>query len=146
MDKSLLDTDILSEVIKGVDQIVARNSNAYRLQFGRHTIATITVVEVVKGFQKKAPDRVDELVNRLANEEILPLGLEAAVLAGRIFADLERVGQTIGRADPIIAGVAISHGLVLVTGNTNHFERIKALGYDLRLENWRENQKDVDSA
>jgi len=73
----------------------------------------------------------------LANEDILPLGFEAAVLAGKIFADLEKAGQTIGRLDPIIAGVAISHGLVLVTGNTRHFERITALGYGLRIANWR---------
>lgn len=138
MDKSLLDTDILSEVIKGIDITVAKNSSAYRRQFSRFTLSTITVVEVVKGFQKKAPGRVDELVKKLASEELLPLDMSAAVLAGKIYADLEKVGQTIGRADPIIAGVAIASGLVLVTGNTEHFERIKALGYDLKLENWRD--------
>lgn len=138
MDKSLLDTDILSEVIKGIDQTVAKNSSAYRRQFSRFTLSTITVMEVVKGFQKKAPGRVDELVRKLTNEELLPLDMSAAVLAGKIYADLEKAGQTIGRVDPIIAGVAIASGLVLVTGNTEHFERIKSLGYDLKLENWRD--------
>lgn len=138
MDKSLLDTDILSEVIKGIDPAVAQNSSAYRRQYGRFTLSTITVVEVIKGFHKKAPGRVDELVKRLANEEALPLDMSAAVLAGKIYADLEKAGQTIGRVDPIIAGVAIASGLVLVTGNTEHFERIKTLGYDLTLENWRD--------
>jgi tRNA(fMet)-specific endonuclease VapC len=100
MDKSLLDTDILSEVIKGIDPTVARNSSAYRRQYGRFTLSTITVVEVIKGFHKKAPGRVDELVKRLANEEALPLDMSAAVLAGKIYADLEKAGQTIGRVDP----------------------------------------------
>jgi tRNA(fMet)-specific endonuclease VapC len=30
VNKALLDTDILSEIAKGVDQIVARNATAYR--------------------------------------------------------------------------------------------------------------------
>jgi predicted nucleic acid-binding protein len=58
-------------------------------------------------------------------------------LAGRIYADLERTGQPIGRADPIIAGIAMQHGLLLVTGNQNHYQRIQVLGYDLKLANWR---------
>lgn len=62
----------------------------------------------------------------------------AAELAGRIFADLERTGQPIGRADPMIAGIALHHGLVLVTANTDHFRRIADLGYSLELEKWRE--------
>jgi len=64
MDKSLLDTDILSDVIKGLDRTVVENSNAYRTEFGRYTLSTITVVEITKGFQKKVPDRVNELVER----------------------------------------------------------------------------------
>ena len=42
------------------------------------------------------------------------------------------------RADPMIAGIALHHGLVLVTANTSHFQRIADLGYPLELENWRE--------
>jgi predicted nucleic acid-binding protein len=37
----------------------------------------------------------------------------------------------------MIAGIAIRFGLTLVTGNTEHFERIRSLGYSLALENWR---------
>jgi predicted nucleic acid-binding protein len=61
----------------------------------------------------------------------------AAVVAGTIYGELQRAGQTIGRADPMIAGVALRHDLTLVTGNTQHFERIVRLGFGLRLENWR---------
>jgi tRNA(fMet)-specific endonuclease VapC len=58
-------------------------------------------------------------------------------LAGRITDDLDRLGQPIGRADPIIAAVAIDQGLELVTGNTGHYQRIQQLGYPLALVNWR---------
>jgi predicted nucleic acid-binding protein len=77
------------------------------------------------------------LISRLASEELLPLDTEAAVIAGRIYGELEKVGRTIGRADPLIAGIAIAHDLTLVTGNTKHFERIAALGFPLVLEDWR---------
>jgi predicted nucleic acid-binding protein len=73
----------------------------------------------------------------LSSVEILPLGSEEAILAGRVYGDLERVGQPIGRADPMIAAVAIAHGLTLATGNEEHYERIRAAGYHLVLDNWR---------
>ena len=57
--------------------------------------------------------------------------------AGRIAGDLERVGRPIGLADPMIAAIALTHGLELVTGNTGHFQRIQQLGYPLVLANWR---------
>ncbi len=65
------------------------------------------------------------------------MSLNSAEVAGRIYADLERAGQPIGRADPMIAAIAIRNGLTLITGNTAHYERIKNLNYDLRLGNWR---------
>ena len=69
--------------------------------------------------------------------ELLTLDLSSAESAGRIYADLERTGQPIGRADPMIAAVAIQQGLTLVTGNLSHYQRIKDLGYELKLDNWR---------
>ena len=68
---------------------------------------------------------------------MLPLDSGSGEIAGRIYADLERSGRTIGRADPMIAGTAIQHGLVLVTGNLNHYVRIQELGFPLKLDNWR---------
>ena len=69
--------------------------------------------------------------------EIITLGLKAAEIAGYMFGDLHRTGQPIGGADPFIAAIAIAEGIPLVTGNMQHYERIQALGYPLRLENWR---------
>jgi predicted nucleic acid-binding protein len=37
----------------------------------------------------------------------------------------------------MIAGIAIFHGLVLVTGNDDHYARVRAAGYDLTSDNWR---------
>src|SRR5207248_2777907 len=76
---------------------------------------------LVKGFQKlQRDDRIQALMTGLATEEVLPLDRDAAAIAGRIYGEFERSGQTIGRLDPLIAGIAIQHGLLLITGNTKH--------------------------
>ena len=138
MDKSLLDTDIFSEVLKGVDPQVVARATAYRAAFGYYTISAITVLEVVKGFHKlQREDRIQEFLSKLPNIEVLTLDVRSSELAGRIYADLEKSGQGIGRADPIVAAIAFRHSLTLVTGNMAHYQRIQALGYALKLDNWR---------
>jgi hypothetical protein len=46
---------------------------------------------------------------------------------------LGRTLQEILRRQPS----ALVHDLTLVTGNVNHYERIRTLGHPLRIENWR---------
>ena len=52
MDKAILDTDVFSEILKGINQNVATKATTYRTFFGRYTISTTTVMEIVKGFHK----------------------------------------------------------------------------------------------
>ena len=138
MDKALLDTDIFSEVLKGIDQRVVTRAIAYRSVFGRYMLSVITVMEIVKGFHKlHREDRIERFLRGLQSAELLTLDSQSAEIAGRIYADLERVGQSIGRADPMVAAIALRHSLTLTTGNVSHFQRIQALGYDLKLDNWR---------
>lgn len=139
MNEKLLDTDTFSEVTKAKNLNVIAKASAYQKQFGRYTIASITVMEVVKGLHKREqPLRVQQFVGLLGTLKVLDFDAAAAELAGRIFADLERTGQTIGRADPMIAAVALRQGMTLVTGNKAHYQRIQTLGYALLLENWRD--------
>jgi tRNA(fMet)-specific endonuclease VapC len=138
MKKVLLDTDILSEVLKAKDLLVQRNAKEYLGAFGRLTVSAITVAEIVKGFQKIQDERRLRLFDAFLNEnEVLTLGYEEATLAGRISGDLERAGFPIGHFDPFIAAIAVVHQLPLVTGNTRHFLRVCKLGYALELQNWR---------
>jgi tRNA(fMet)-specific endonuclease VapC len=139
MNKTLLDTDIFSEVLRGRNSNVIRNAEAYRAQFGRYTLSVVTIMEIVKGLQQAGrTDRIELTLQAIKSEEILSLDARTAELAGRIYGDLNRTGQPIGRADPMIAAVASLHGLVLITGNVRHFERIPKLGYPLELADWRE--------
>jgi tRNA(fMet)-specific endonuclease VapC len=138
VNKALLDTDTLSEIRKGSNPAVAANAKSYRRAFGHYSFSTLTVVEIVCGYQKAQQlQRLNAFMASIALEEVFPLDTSAAELAGRITGDLERNGQPIGRADPIIAAVAIDQGLELVTGNIAHYTRIQQLGYPLTLVNWR---------
>src|SRR5690349_8533580 len=108
MQTTLLDTDTFSEILKGKNQRVQRNATAYRSAFGTYTVSVVTVMEMVKGFQRLGKtDRIDSLLQGLASEEILPFDVDAAILAGKIYGDLERTGQPIGRSDPMIAATAL---------------------------------------
>ena len=138
MERAVLDTDILSEILKQKNSVVAARAAAYLTEHRRLTVTCLTVLEVVAGWHRlQREDRVQEFLRRLPDFEVLPFDAEAAVWAGRIEADLARTGKTIGRADSMIAAVALLHGLLLVTGNTEHYARLQALGHDIRLENWR---------
>jgi predicted nucleic acid-binding protein len=63
MAKSLLDTDMFSEILKGVDPVVAQRATAYRTAFGHYTISAITVLEIVKGLH--SPPILSGVGNRL---------------------------------------------------------------------------------
>ncbi len=138
MDKALLDTDIFSEILKGVNRNVIVQATTYRAIFRRYTISIITVMEIVKGFHKvNRQEPMQKFLDGLSNIDVLTLDVQSAIIAGRIYGDLERTGQPIGRADPLIAAIAIQNNLGLVTGNQDHYQRIQGLGYALQLANWR---------
>jgi tRNA(fMet)-specific endonuclease VapC len=132
VNKALFDTDIYSEVLKAVNPTVVQNAASYRQQYGVYTVSVITLMEIVQGFQQtQSTRRLQSFLAIVALEELLDSDATAAELAGRITGDLLRTGRPIGKADPMIAAIAIQHGLELVTGNTTHFQRIQQVGYPL---------------
>jgi tRNA(fMet)-specific endonuclease VapC len=138
MDKTLLHTDILSEVLKGVNAAVAARAVAYHSRYGHYTTSVITVLEIVKGLQKvQREDKIQGFLAIFPPVELLSLDLQSAEIAGRILGLWERAGQPIGRADPMIAAIALRHDLTLATGNTIHYQRIRSLGFSLKLDDWR---------
>lgn len=139
MDQSLLDTDILSEILKAKNPLVVERAKQYQAEHEHLTISAITVMEIVKGFhQVGRADALKKFLTNIKFSNVLAFDQSCAETAGRIYGDLDRTGQTVGRADPMIAAIAIQHKLTLVTGNMEHYQRIQKLGYTLKLENWRE--------
>ena len=138
MVKVLLDTDILSEYLKGHDRAVTDRAAEYAREHGKFTFTSVTVHEIVFGLEFKGASR--QLRRALAwlnqNEQIAPTAedyLEAALIK----AAARRQGAIVELPDCLIAAVAIRLGLPLVTGNTNDFQSIQKTGAKLVIDNWR---------
>jgi tRNA(fMet)-specific endonuclease VapC len=116
-----------------------RRSNAYTQQHGKPCLSTLSVIEITLGFEEElAHEKRLVFREKIAPAfEILQLDFDTASLTGEIYGKLERKRQRIGVTDTGLAATAIQHGLILITANFKHFERVADLGYPLRIENWR---------
>lgn len=63
----------------------------------------------------------------LQQSRVLPITVKVAQRAADIYGDLRQKGQLINDNDIFIAATALEHGLVLVSNNLNHFQRISSL-------------------
>lgn len=97
-------------------------------------ISTITLFELQYGVEKSQYRQrsKDALSKFLLPLNLMDLDRFAAEDAAVIRAQLERKGLSIGPYDLLIAGLARSRNMTLVTNNTREFERI----VDLQVENW----------
>jgi predicted nucleic acid-binding protein len=137
--KILLDTDILSELFKQIDPKVHANAARYQLEHAQLTFTSLSALEVLSGLERKQATaklkRMQALLDM--NEEIEPVKDDYR-LAAEIVGRLGRSGFEIGLVDPIIAACAIRTGLGVATGNFDHFDYIRQVGYGYHLENWRD--------
>jgi tRNA(fMet)-specific endonuclease VapC len=96
-------------------------------------ISAIVAHELFHGaFKSRRAERNVALVDAL-RFAVLEFDKEDARQAGKIRALLASKGTPIGPYDVLIAGQALARNMVLITGNTDEFERIPGL----RLEDWR---------
>jgi predicted nucleic acid-binding protein len=139
VSEALVDTDILSELLRGRNSGVVQRARKHVTEFGPFSVSAVTVMEIAKGLEKIGRfDELEPVLNRLGSISLLSFGAAESRLAGRIHGALERMGTPIGRADPMIAATALVHGLTLVSGNVQHYRRVVEAGFTVRLENWRE--------
>lgn len=128
----LLDTNICIYALKNRPPEVLERLEA--VGRGAVALSVITVLELRQGAEKS--QRVAENHSRLdfflSPIKILPFDEEAAVVAARIRAHLERRGTPIGDLDTLIAAHAIARDLILVTNNLQEFERVPGL----KTDNW----------
>lgn len=142
MVRALLDTDILSEYLKGHDKNVVDRAAEYAREHAEFTFTSVTVHEIAFGLEFKGAS--GQLQKALAwlnqNEQITPTAadyLEAALIK----AAARKQGAVLELPDCLIAAVAIRLGLPLVTGNTNDFESIQKTGAKLVIDNWRVSER-----
>lgn len=139
MRKCLLDSDILSEVSKGIDRTVLANAAHYLDEHGIFTFTSVSVYEGLYGIKAKpAPQQAIRFLQLIAvHEEIVPDKGDYRVAAD-MRAALHLAGTEIGKADPLIAACAFQRGLVMVTGNKKHYQFIVNAGFSFTISNWRE--------
>ena len=132
MKPALVDTDILSEFLRGTSKVV-ENAEKYLQTYDAVNFSIITYYEILNGLlYKDAKKQLKKFTDFAALNKILPLTISATKQAAEIYAELKKEGQPIGHTDCLIAGIALSNGLQLATNNTDHFKRVKRL----ELINW----------
>ncbi len=137
--RTLVDTDIWSEIFRGKNASVLSRAATYLSQHGQYTLTAVTVFEVVSGLQRVArQDKIDAFRTMLEDIEVLDLDHAAADLAAVIHGELDRKGHPIDVGDAQIAAIALRHRMAIATGNVRHYERVQALGHPLIVQNWRE--------
>jgi len=130
----LFDTDSISNLLKKTPskKFIEKICN---LDKNDQYISTITVGELVYGAFKS--DESQSYLEKIKNiilpaVNVLSFDISASFIYGKIRSELKREGIIISDADIQIASIAIANKLILITGNTRHFENIKYFG----VENW----------
>lgn len=127
----LLDTDTIIYSLKGNENI---KENLERHLHDPLSISVITLMELYYGvYKSKKTDSNLARIRALENAfDIIPVGPESVEIFGLIKSKLEKKGKPLDDFDIILASVALTRNLILVTNNIKHFQRIEGL----RLVNW----------
>jgi tRNA(fMet)-specific endonuclease VapC len=118
----LADTDVLIDFLAGIEPI--------RCQIARYVggilqTTAITAFELLSGAREgKRGDSVRQLIRDLP---VVALERNAAEHAAAVHQQLGLIGESIGMADSLIAGIALSNGWGLFTRNRRHFDKVRGL-------------------
>ena len=128
----MLDTDILSEFLRGNQKVIDKVDEHLK-GYGFISLSIITYYEILNGLlYKDARKQLTRFEDFAGLNKVIPLTLRMAKIAATIHADLRKKGTEIGHTDTLIAAIAMTSELQLVTNNTDHFKRIKGL----EIANW----------
>ena len=130
----LFDTDVLSNIVK-------RNSSQILLQkLGKlpkelQFTSAINIGEIYYGANRS--NRKDQIISAFEERvfpkvNIIAFDETGGKLFGELKAKLEKQGIVCSEPDLRIASIALQHDLILITGNTKHFDKIPGL----IIENW----------
>lgn len=130
--KYLLDTNTCIQYLNGRSQSVFDRLNA--LSAENIYLCSIVKLELRYGaLRSQISEQVlaeqAQFTNRFVS---LPFDDNAHRYAAQVRAELARLGTPIGPFDLLIASIALTHNLILVTHNTREFSRVP----DLKIEDW----------
>ena len=132
MIESLLDTDILSSIMRS-HELALKRAAVYAATHSRFSFSIITRYELLRGLHaKEARTQIGAFNRFCAANRVLPITDEIIEKAAETYGSLHREGNLIGDADILIASTALVYKLKLITNNERHFRRFPGL----EIENW----------
>ena len=134
MEVALLDTDILSELLKQHDRAVQARAEAYFRVQSQIAISALTCYQILRWLREPPKaQRLRQFEQLLDEQIVLDVDLPVLDRAADLWIEARAGGRPREDVDLIIAATALVHDLTLVTGNTTHFDWIAGL----KLDNWR---------
>jgi tRNA(fMet)-specific endonuclease VapC len=126
----LLDTNICIYYLKGLYSL---DNKIKTVRIENCFVSEITLAELKFGVENsKNPERNRKALDSFLNGiQILPI-FEAIDTYAKEKARLRKLGNVVDDFDLLIGCTAVSFGLIMVTNNTNHFQRIN----NIELDNW----------
>lgn len=132
MDPVILDTDILSYYFKK-NPIVLKHFRDYINEHHFVYLTRITEYEILSGLKaKNASKQLSDFRTFSKKQRILNVTSESIELSSEIYAHLYKTGKHAGKADILIAGIALANGFSISTNNTKDYIHIP----NLKLINW----------
>ena len=121
-DRPVLDSDVLIDYLRGSGpgaDLLARLRDGFA-----YWTTAISAFELALGRSYATDPRP---IEALLAAPLLPLNRTAGLRAGRLLANLREQGRPIDVRDAMQAGICLDAGLVLVTRNRSHFDRVEGL-------------------
>ena len=126
----MLDTDTVSLIVRNNHSVI---KNLIKHEDDEICISAISYAELSYGLEKKGSERLFTRVNTILGKlSIVDFDGSQSELYGKIRAELEKSGSTLGDMDMLIAAAALSQDAILVSHNTRHFSKIKGI----KAEDW----------
>ena len=126
----LLDTNAVIALIKNNPNFI---KNLRKQKPSDIFVSSIVMFELYFGAYKSLRVEHNLRIIEKLPFEALDLTKRDGQIAGEIRSILQKMGKPIGPYDVLIAGQAVSRGLVLVTNNCQEFERVE----NLKIEDWQ---------
>jgi tRNA(fMet)-specific endonuclease VapC len=135
MSIGLLDTDILSDLMKQQDPLVKARAELYFRQESQVAISAISCYQILRWLREPPKvRRLQQFHYLLSQEIVLDIDMQVLDRAADLWIEARKSGRPREDVDLIIASTALLHNFTLVTANTRHFDWITGL----KLDNWRE--------
>jgi tRNA(fMet)-specific endonuclease VapC len=128
----LLDTNIISKIQRGDKKVIQKLNS---ISIHHISICTIVLAECYFGAynnQKRTTELLEYYNNAFIDLNIYDFDTKSGIAYAQLKSELYSKGQLIDDMDMLIASIAISNNLILVTNNLKHFNNIKGL----KVEDW----------